>query len=188
MKSKSNQINISLSSNSRGFDITKNLPEGKNLNEFILIYKITTIQNYSNHYGYGKPLFNLNNEKIRLFGSKFVETNYSKCKLIIENKECNLLEYYHIAKNPKKEYFEIKLIIKEKISDFDSMFKNCKNLLSCPDLDHLNTSNAITFKSFFENCENLQLLPKFLNWDTKNVTNMSSMFNGCKSLLFLPDL
>ena len=224
MKSKLNQLQ-NLSNNLNKEKII-DLPEGKKINEFTLIYKLSSDEDlkenyekemlsYENkkkvdqkfeedyskmsglHYNSknnyylkydNKPVLDLNKERIRLFGSKFVETNYSKCKLIIEDKELNLMEYYYIKNKREKKYFEIKLIVKEKITDFESMFKNCKNLLTCPDLNYLDTSSAFTFKSFFENCENLQILPKFLYWDTNNVTDMSSMFEGCKSLLYFPDL
>ena len=157
-------------------------------------------QNYSsikykskkNFYNDDEPNYesvsDLNKERIRLFGNKFIETNYSKCKLIIDNKEQNLVEYYFINNRIEKKFFEIKLKIKQKITNFEGMFKNCKNLLTCPNIGNLDTSEAVTFKSFFEGCENLQILPKFLKWDTKNVEDMSSMFEGCKSLLYLPDL
>ena len=221
MKSKLNQ-NI-LNSNNKEKII--DLPEGKKINEFTLIYKLSSDDeqkedyekelfsyenkkkadqkfqedysrmsginfNYKNNYSKfdNKPILDYNTERIRLFGSKFVETNFSKCKLFIENRECNLLEYYYVKNKERKKTFEIKLIIEQKITDFENMFKNCKILLTCIDINYFNTSTALTFKSFFENCENLQILPKFLNWETNNVLDMSSMFEGCKSLLYFPDL
>ena len=154
-----------------------NLPEGKKINEFTLIYKLSSEEDLkdiykkellsyetkkkadqkleedylsmSNTNNYSrknyvqndnKPMLDLNKERIRLFGSKFVENNFSKCKLIIENKEYNLMEYYYIKNRKDKKYLEIKLIIKDKIFDFECMFKNCKNLLTCPDINNLDTN------------------------------------------------
>ena len=105
-----------------------------------------------------EPVSDFNKERIRLLGGQFIENNFSKCKLIIDDKEQNLVEYYYINNRIGKKFFEIKLKIKQKITDFEGMFKNCKNLLTCPDIFNLDTSEAVTFKSFFHNCENLQLI------------------------------
>ena len=37
--------------------------------------------------------------------------------------------------------------------------------------------------SIFENCINLNSIPNIFYWNTINVKNMSSLFNGCKSLI-----
>ena len=133
-----------------------------------------------------KPKLNLEEEKLKLFGDHFAKINKNKCKLIIEGQEMDLCEFY--TTKSKEKTFQIKMIVNETIEDFVGMFKDCRNLLACPDLDTLNTSKATSFKGMFENCESLCILPKFVNWDTSNVTDMSSMFDGCKNLLFYPDL
>jgi surface protein len=148
--------------------------------------KMTGMKSAYHYNDYDKPYFDISTERIHLFGNKFVEINFKKCKLIINNQEHNLVEYFTVKSREKT--FQIKLIIKEQITNFDSMFKDCKNLLTCPDINNLDTSGAISFRSFFENCENLKILPKFLDWKTNLVIDMSSMFEGCKSLLYLPDL
>ena len=63
--------------------------------------------NYKNNYSKfdNKSMLDYKTECIH-----FVETNFSKCKLYIENRECNLLEYYYVKNKKRKKTFEIKLI------------------------------------------------------------------------------
>ena len=132
-----------------------------------------------------KPVCNLEEEKLKLFGEHFVQVNKSKCKLEIEGQEMDLCEYY--TTKSKEKTIIIKLFVKETIEDFVGMFKDCRNLLACPDLDTLDTSKATSFKGFFENCESLCLLPKFVSWNTSKVTDMNSLFSCCASLDNVPD-
>ena len=129
----------------------ENFEEELAINENKKSYQQKYGQNYSNVKNKSKknlfyddeyePDSELNKERIRLFGNKFIETNFSKCKLIIDKKEQNLVEFYHINNNRfVKKFFEIKLVIKQKITDFECMFKNCKNLLTCPDISNLDTA------------------------------------------------
>ena len=96
-----------------------------------------------------KPVFNIDEERLKLFGEHFVQMNKINCKLLIEGNEMDLCEYY--TTNSKEKTFQIKLIVKETIKDFVGMFKDCRNLYACPDLDTLDTSKATSFKGFFEN-------------------------------------
>ena len=52
-----------------------------------------------------KPVLNLNIEKLKLFGEHFVQSNKKKCKVIIENKEMELCEYY--TTDSKEKTFKI---------------------------------------------------------------------------------
>ena len=105
------------------------------INEIIIIYKIE-----------GK-------DEIKLFGEEFIENNKINCKIIIENKEQNLVSYLKVNKN--QEILKIKLKIIKTITNMSYMFYNCKSLISLPDIS---------------------------NWNTNNVTNMSEMFSNCVSL------
>ena len=53
-----------------------------------------------------KPVFNIDEERIKLFGEHFVQMNKLKCKLVIEGKEIDLCEYY--TTNSKEKTFQIK--------------------------------------------------------------------------------
>ena len=68
------------------------------------------------------------------------------------------------------------------VNDFSSMFDNCTNLTSIPQID---TSNATNFNSMFDNCTSLTSIPQI---DTSNGTNFSYMFSQCKNLRNIPPL
>ena len=98
--------------------------------------------------------------KIKIFGKYFVNNNKNKCKIIINDKENELIEEYNIKDNNKKK-LEIKLIGIDKISDMSYMFDGCSSLSNLPDIS---------------------------KWNTNNVNNMSYMFYKCSSLSKLPDI
>ena len=145
------------------------------LNEITIIYKIK------------------NKFAIRLFGKKFVENNINNCKIIIDNKEQKICEYYKISKTNNKNILKIKLIEIKAITDFSHMFgddmnKGCRELISLPDIDNLNTKNVINMSYMFYNCESLKSLKDISKWDTSNITDMSYMFSYCRSIKFFPDI
>ena len=69
------------------------------------------------------------------------------------------------------------------ISDMESMFKNCKNLISL-DLSFIDTFKVKNMSSMFNNCENLRFL-NIPNFNIYSAEDMTSIFKGCKSLKFL---
>ena len=83
-----------------------------------------------------------NKKNIIIFGNKFVKNNKNKCKMIIDNKEYELMSEYNIE-NYKKNRLEIKLKVINNIIDMSYMFYNCQSLLSLPDISKINTSNVI---------------------------------------------
>jgi surface protein len=93
---------------------------------------------------------------IRIFGEKFVKNNKDKCKIIVNEKTYELSENYKIEeKNLKEGILEIKLIVKNNLTDLSFMFSECTNLIS---------------------------LVNISEWNIKNITNMSYMFNECRNL------
>ena len=61
------------------------LQKNKNIiNEMIIIYKIE------------------NTDKIKLFGKDFINNNKKNCKIIIKNKEQDIVEYLNVNGNIKK--------------------------------------------------------------------------------------
>ena len=152
-------------------------------------------------------------DKIRLFGENFYRENNDKCKFILNNKECDLCEFYTLKNNEKE--LEIELIINQKIKNLNSMFSCCLSLYSISNLSYLNTSEVNDMSFMFYECSNLSslsdiskwnikkvknisfmfyecsLLKKIeglSNWDTSNIEDMSFMFFGCSSLLTLSDI
>ena len=56
-------------------------------------------------------VYNIKNKKrINLFGNKFIQNNKENCKIIIDNKEQDIMEYLNINENiKKKEELQVKL-------------------------------------------------------------------------------
>ena len=66
------------------------------------------------------------------------------------------------------------------VSDASYMFNECRNLVSIPSFNTINTTNM---KNMFTGCAKLQNVPYF---NTHNVTSMQDMFSGCTSLQSIP--
>lgn len=100
----------------------------------------------------------------------------------------------------------IPLIDTSAVTNMNSMFYNCENLISIPLLDtssvtdmrtmfwgctslttipQLDTSNVIYMNQMFFNCTSLTTIPQL---DTSNVTIMHTMFVNCKNLISIPQL
>ena len=88
--------------------------------------------------------------KIRIFGPKFVENNKDICKMIIDNKEYEIAKEYNIKNNNNN---KLKIILKgiDNVTDISSMFSGCSSLSSLPDISKWNTNNvtAIILKHRF---------------------------------------
>ena len=89
-------------------------------------------------------IYDINEEdKINIFGTVFVDNNKNICKMVIDNKECELSEEYNVkAKNNK---LKIKLKGINNATNMSYMFRGCSTLSSLPDISKLNTSNVICF-------------------------------------------
>ena len=129
---------------------------------------------------------NLEEDKIRLFGEHFYGENNKKCKIILNKKEENLLEFYNIKKNEKE--IEIILVIKEKLTDLNGMFCGCSELYSITNLSELDISDVTDMSFMFYECSSLLSLSNISKWNTSKVTNMSFMFYECSSLKNIDDL
>ena len=105
-------------------------------------------------------IYDINDTNIIIFGSDFVKNNKNICKIIIDNKEYELMEQFTI-KNNVNNLLKIKLKGIDKFTSLDGMFRGCSSLLSLPDIS---------------------------KWNTNNIVDMSSMFYGCSSLSSLPDI
>ena len=85
-------------------------------------------------------------EKTRIFGENFLKRNINKCKLIYNNKEHQIKEFFEeIDKNYKpKETIKFKLRIFHNILNLSEMFLNCNNLLSIIDNTKVNEEQVIS--------------------------------------------
>ena len=129
----------------------------------------------------------LNNKKIKIFGEQFIKNNKKNCKIIINNENKEITEYYFDEKENKEE-LEVKLIINSKLTDISYMFSKCESLIFISnEISNLDTSDVTSMPGIFSDCKSLSSLPDISKWNTKNVSNMSFIFFFCESLLSLPD-
>ena len=68
-----------------------------------------------------------NTEKLTILGKDFIKNNKNKCKLIINNKKCQLKDII-LIKSIKKS--NMKLVLNKNIYNKSFMFKNCVKLES----------------------------------------------------------
>ena len=123
------------------------------------IYNQINYKNYKNEINI--IYNNINNEdKIKIFDEDFIKNNKDKCKIIYEEKEYNLTEYFN-AKNINK--LEIKLKGINKVTNMKGMFYKCKLLESLPDISNWNTDNIIDMSFLFFGCSNLKSLSNISN-------------------------
>ena len=164
-------------------------------------------------------IYEINNENaIKIFGKNFVGNNINKCKIVFNDKEYNLMEYFNIDNNiASNQLNKLKIKLRNinnitnmshmfdgckslssipdiynwntiNVTDMSYLFSECKLLLSLPDISKLNTINVTDMSYMFSDCTSLSTLPDISNWNTINVKNMSDMFYKCSSLKALPDI
>ena len=143
-----------------------------NINEIIMTYKIK--QNKEN--------------KINLFGKKFVERNKDNCILDIEGVKMELISEYIYENKQPDDLLIVKLIGINNINDISHMFEDCDSLWVVPSLQYINTFRFNNLSSLFSGCISLQQLPDISGWNTSNVEKFSNMFKKCESLTNIPDL
>ena len=113
------------------------------------------------------------NNKVRIFGLNFVLNNKDKCKIIYEDKEYELKEYFDdINKNyDNKIKIALTLKVKETIIDSSYMFDGCKALFSFP-----YTSLSITDAN---NEKDYSVSPLFDEIQLQsNINNINNFYNG----------
>ena len=126
-------------------------------------------------------------KKLKIFGYDFVKNNKNICKIIYENKEYDLCDYFNLKYNING-IIKINLVGIKNITNMGDMFYNCSSLISLSDISKLNTNNVKNMKYLFGGCSSLLSLPDISKWNTNNVIDMSDMFCDCSSLLSLPDI
>ena len=129
-------------------------------------------------------------KEVNLFAKSFVRNYKNYCKLIIEGKEKDLKDVYVFGKffATNKDTLEVKLKGITNITNMNSMFSSCKDLISLPDFHKWNTTTITKMYNLFNNCSLLESLPDISKWNTSNVTNMSFMFSDCFKLKNLPEI
>ena len=115
------------------------------------------------------------NNYINIFGYFFVENNKNICKMIINNKEYELAQYYKDKINNNNK-LKIKLKGINHITNMRSMFSDCSSLISLSDISKWNTNNVTHMTGMFCGCSSLISLPDISKWNTNKVYNMTYMF------------
>ena len=196
-------------------DINKSIENNKvsniseNFNKIMSNYK-------DSHRDIIKYKINEGDKKIRIFSQNFVLNNWDNCKIICDEKEYELTEYFDLENYSKnKKFLEIKLKLHRDMKDISFMFSDCKqlisiskliswntdniismkgmfagcsSLISLPDLSLIKTNKVKNFRGIFAGCESLVSLTNISKWNTDNVTDMQYLFNNCYSLKTLPDI
>ena len=117
-------------------------------------------------------------DKVNIFGIKFVENNKDNIELIINGIKSELLYNYKLKEGENN----IQIIIKNKISNLERMFFNCKSLKNIEGLKYLDTKKIINFEGMFFGCSSLSDLKPIENWNVSNGNDFSFMFSWCSSL------
>ena len=84
-----------------------------------------------------------NEDKVRIFGTDFVENNKDKCNIIYEDKEYKLAEYFEEIDNNynHKDLIKIKLKINNNDINMRCIFCECNSLISFSDILYLHYPN-----------------------------------------------
>ena len=69
-----------------------------------------------------------NANSIKLFGEDFIKNNKNNCKIIIEKKEQDIIEFLNV--NKSEELLKIKLKEIKTITNMSYIFSKCKSLIS----------------------------------------------------------
>ena len=118
------------------------------------------------------------NEECKIFGDTFVRNNKNNIELNINGKKSELKSTCFLEEGINN----VKLIIKNKITNFKYMFCNCKNLIDISQLKYLDTKDCNSFSSMFYKCISLVDIKPLENWNVSNVKDFSEMFSECISL------
>ena len=141
-----------------------------------------------------------NDSQIQLFGSDFVDNNKDKCKIIYNEKEYDLMEYFKFDNNYNHNNpIKIQLRLNNNITYISNIFSFCKELLSNIylsvdnfNINDINNSfdgnNSNNFSEKADNSNEINDLNYFKENIFTNVTDMSYMFYECSSLISLPDI
>ena len=131
---------------------------------------------------------NPKNNKIQIFGKKFVSNNKNKSKIIINEKEIELSEFYEIEPNLLNTKIIVRLIEKQNINDMSYMFYNCTSLIAIHNFSNFDMSKVTNMSYMFCGCSSLKYLNDFLLLKDINPENISYMFFGCRALINLPNI
>ena len=169
-------------------DIDKIVNEEKIVNKFKYLEEIYKNMEITNEILIKYNAFD--EDKIQIFGEKFVENNKDNYEIINNGKSYELSSFINLNEMKVEDnILEIKLREIKMVDDISYMFSKCSSLISLDNITKWNTNNIINMESMFQECVNLSSLPEDIsNWNTHRVGNLSGIFESCCSLLSLPDI
>ena len=88
-------------------------------------------------------------KEIKMFDSIFIENNKEKCKIVYNDKEYELKEYFEdiCANYNYKDEINIKLELSKDIIDMSYMFNECETIIFVKDISKSKCTNTIYFNS-----------------------------------------
>ena len=113
--------------------------------------------------------------KQKIFGDDFVKNNINNISLIINGNKSPLVREYDLKKGENN----VKICIKNMLTNLSYMFYFCEALYNMNELKYLNTNNITDFSWMFANCKISNIKP-LENWDTSKSKTFSYMFYNCK--------
>jgi len=125
-------------------------------------------------------------QKVKIFGEAFIKNNSDKCKIVCNQKEYDLMEYFNVKKHKIDKVLKLELKVNSNIKDMSYMFEGCTSLISFS--SNLNTSEVTNMSYMFKDCLSLTNLSGISNWKTNKVNDMKCMFYNCIQLANFPDI
>ena len=113
-----------------------------------------------------------------IFGKEFVENNKNNIELEINGEKSELISRYNLVNGINN----IKIIIKNKLTNLKDMFKCCYTLKDINELKYLDTKDINNFSEMFYGCSSLSDIKSLQNWNVSKGNNFSFMFYECSSL------
>ena len=113
-----------------------------------------------------------------ILGKLFISNNKDKIEIMINDIKKPLMNKFLLDKGNNN----IKIIIKEKLTNLENMFFGCTSLKDIGDLKFLDTSEVTSFKNLFNGCTSLNDITALMNWNVSNCKDFSYMFSECTSL------
>ena len=139
-----------------------------------------------------------------IFGENFVKRNKNKFKIVYNNKEYALKEFFEeIDKNYKPgTEIKFKLRIFNNILNLSEMFFNCYGLLAMKDDAKVNEEQVKAKSKYclsiskkeekkpfkIIDINRMFYIPDISDWNMENVTNLFGLFYECESLISIPDI
>ena len=168
----------------------------KAINQFIEELSKKNNINYNSPYSYLDTIdiiYSLPSDKsdnrIKIFGTEFVERYEGICKIIYKGEEKPLSEYFPLTTaDIQNKEFRIKLKGVNYITDASYMFRSVNNLFDVPNISRMDVKNIKSMEVMFEGCKELKELKGINRWNVENVVSMRGMFYNCSKLQYLPNI